>query len=367
MADNLAIYSTISARMPGEALAQLAPGARCTPRTEDERQWYDLVWPRLKVTVRHYHCGEADFAEHIRGFLGYVLHAAQGDMDSRLWEIYYQVSKARQGFGLAIEPAFDGAICPKLVTDLAEVGCGFVFSSDSLTDPWGRLLLGPGNQRGDGVTYIFDSAKERRERACSRLAMLGLATPDSLPPTVADEEALLRDAAEVARRAVVLLAVAMRAEGIAQPKVIKFLQQRGVTKSVSPQEKEFLQQASPDEAQMRKLTWRYEALWTLLWALARIDELGPPGSQCDARRAIKLVNETPSDQLIGQATLRPASEILDELDFYYRAHWHAVNAQQEGRPSHAGLDPDVIFERHYALNWLATYMYQAWDDVGTDT
>ncbi|NJR43957.1 hypothetical protein HC761_00255, partial [bacterium] len=26
------------------------------------------------------------------------------------------------------------------------------------------------------------------------------------------------------------------------------------------------------------------------------------------------------------------AEILDELDFYYRAHWHAVNAQQAGRP-----------------------------------
>jgi len=31
------------------------------------------------------------------------------------------------------------------------------------------------------------------------------------------------------------------------------------------------------------------------------------------------------------------------------------------------LDPDVVSERHYALNWLTNYRYQEWDQVTTDT
>jgi hypothetical protein len=368
MADQLAIYSTITELLPGEALAKLADGAACASRRDDEGQlWYDLAYKSVRVAVRHFHAGEADFAEHVRGFLGYVLHLAEGNMDSPLWEIYYRVSKVRQGLGLTIEPEWDDEIAPRLVAALAEAMCGFVFVSDMLTDPWGGLILGPGNERGEGVKYVFDSAKKRRERSSGRLATLGLATPDWLPVTVADEEALLRPAADVARRAIVLMAVAMRAEGVAQAKVVKFLQQRGVIAAVSPEEKTFLNQAEPDEAQKRHLTWRYESLWTVLWALGHVDALGPPSDQCDARRAIKLINETPAQKLIGQAQLRPAAEILDEVDFYYRAHWHVRRVELDERPAIDDLDPDVVSERHYALNWLTHYRYQEWDDVTTDT
>jgi hypothetical protein len=27
----------------------------------------------------------------------------------------------------------------------------------------------------------------------------------------------------------------------------------------------------------------------------------------------------------------------------------------------------VVYERHYALNWLTGYMDQDWDDISTDT
>lgn len=373
MPDNLAIYTTYTTLVEPEEFARLDPAAKCTPRKDAASlQWCDLAWPaagtpNLRITLRHFHHQESDFAEHVQGLLGYVLSLAEGNMDSRLWEIYYLVSKARQGFGLEIEPEIDDEITPKFITELAAVTCGFVFYGGSLTDPWGRLLLGPGDERGEGVLYAFNSAKERRERTGGRLATLGLATPDSLPTTLADEEALLRDPQEVARRAMALMGVALRSEGVEQPKVARFLQQRGMVKSLSPAELAFLKLASPDEAQMRKLTWRYEALWTLLWALGHIERLGPPGVQCNAKFAVKLLNEMPLEQFLGQARLRPSAEILDELDFYYRAHWHAVNATQAGKPPHRDLDPDVIYERHYALNWLTNYMYQAWDDVQTDT
>jgi hypothetical protein len=365
--DNIAIYSTIAELLPGDEIARLAKGAQCAPRTKDRMQWYDLAWPNVRIKLRHFHHRDGDFAEHVHGFLGFVMKLAEGQMDAELWERYYAVSKVRQGFGMEIEPEIDEEFASQFITDLAVECCGIVFYGDSLTDPWDRLLLGPGNQRGEGVLYTFNSAKERRERTGGRLATLGLATPESLPTTVADEEALLRDAQVVARRAMALMGVALRAEGVEQPKVARFLQQRGIVKSLSPTELAFLKQAHPDETEMRKLTWRYEALWTLLWALGHIERLGPASVQCNAKHAIKLLNETPLEKFLGQAQLRPVTEILDELDFYYRAHWHAVNLQQARRPPHADLDPDIIYERHYALNWLTHYMYQEWDDVRTDT
>jgi hypothetical protein len=369
MADQLAIYSTITDLLPGDVLADLAEGAACSSRKDADGQWYDLTYQNLRVSIYHFHAGEPDFAEHVRGFLGYVLDLAEENMDNRLWEIYYKVSKVRQGFSLTIEPAWDDQIAPRLVAALAEAVCGFLYISvsDRLTDPWGDLLLGPGNQRGTGVKFIFDTAKERRERSNGRLATLGLTTPDWLPTTVADEEALLMAPADVARRAIVLMAVAMRAEGVAQAKVVKFLQQRGAIQAVSPDEHAFLNAAESDEVQKRHLTWRFESLWTLLWALGSIESLGPPGSQCNAKRCIKLINETPSAKFVGQATLRPAAEILDELDFYYRAHWHVRRVELGEWPPVEDLDPDVVSERHYALNWLTNYRYQEWDDVTTDT
>jgi hypothetical protein len=368
MADNVAIYTTVAELMPGEVVAELAAPGTCSTRTDAKGQrWYDLAWPNLRVTIRHFHYQEHDFAKHVEGFLRYVLHLADGNMDGRLWEIYYMVSKARQGLGLQIEPSLDEMIARKLITDLAEAGCGFVFLGGSLTDPWGNLLLGPGNQRGKGVTMEFKTASQRRERSTARLAKLNLTMAHALPPTVADEESLLREPVEVARRAVALLGIALRAEGNPQPKVVRFLQERGVVNALSLQEREFLQKSHPTEDESRKLTWRYEALWVLLWALGHADQVGPPGQQCDARRAMKIVSEAPREQFIDQAKLRPDAEILDELDFYYRAHWHVVNARQTESVLNPALCPDIIYERHCALNWLTTYMYQAWDDVQTDT
>ncbi len=364
----LSIYSTITELLPGEMLAQIAEGDACSPRRDAQgRQWYELKYKNLQVTVQHSHASEAEFVGLIRRFLGHVLHLAEGNMDNDLWEIYYRVSKVRQGLDLTIEPDWDDEVAPRLVAALAEAVCGFIEAGDMLTDPWGTVLLGPGNERGQGVKFVFDSAKERRARSNGQLATLGLTTPDWLPVTVADEEALLRPAADVARRAMVLMAVAMRAEGAPQAKVVKFLQQRGVADSVSPEEKTFLNQAQPDEALKRQLTWRFESLWTLLWALGHIDALGSPSEQCDARRAVKVINDMPAQKLVNQARLRPVAEILDEVDFFYRAHWHVRRVQLDERPAMEDLDNDVVEERHHVLNWLTYYRYQEWDEVTTDT
>lgn len=76
--------------------------------------------------------------------------------------------------------------------------------------------------------------------------------------------------------------------------------------------------------------------------------------------------ETQPDEFIAQSRLRDIAEVLDELDLIYRYDWAVVDAQCRHQGAPAGLNPGVVYERHYALNWLVGYLDQNWDDITTD-
>ncbi|KAI5931817.1 Methionine--tRNA ligase, mitochondrial [Manis javanica] len=71
--------------------------------------------------------------------------------------------------------------------------------------------------------------------------------------------------------------------------------------------------------------------------------------------------------LLHAARMRPDSEILDALDQHYRLHWIVRQAQVQQQPAPAGLNADVLMERHHALNWLVLFEGNDWDDVDTPT
>ena len=106
---------------------------------------------------------------------------------------------------------------------------------------------------------------------------------------------------------------------------------------------------------------------TLLWALSQIETLERPDKFSRVEPLYRLL-EMPSKQTwLESVHLRPASEILDALDLHYRYHWAVVDARLQLHLPPAGLNPDVVQQRHYALNWLTGYMDQPWDAVTTDT
>ncbi len=80
-----------------------------------------------------------------------------------------------------------------------------------------------------------------------------------------------------------------------------------------------------------------------------------------------MLRELGADGLRAKAKLRPQSELLDAADLIYRYDWAVVNARINGEPAPAGLDGGVVYEWHYALNWLIGYAGQDWDDITTDT
>lgn len=73
----------------------------------------------------------------------------------------------------------------------------------------------------------------------------------------------------------------------------------------------------------------------------------------------------------GAARKRRSEERLraaNVADLTYRLHW-AVRAARLGRRRiPRGVDPDVVEERHYTLNWLiGRHASSDWDDVDTPT
>lgn len=209
-------------------------------------------------------------------------------------------------------------------------------------------------------------AIERKKRSEALLRSENVPINEQLPYIESEKEAKTRTKEEIAYRAMSLLVVAAKGEGLEQSMVDTIVKDYGLEKHLSPAEKKFLSNKSPSETDRTQFTWRYEAAWALLWSLGYVEQL-TPSSVCDVPRAVNFMKDRTAAEFIAQSKLRPMSEILDEADRIYRYHWAVVDAKLKKSNAPAGLNPDVTQERHYALNWLIGYMDQEWDDVSTDT
>lgn len=188
-----------------------------------------------------------------------------------------------------------------------------------------------------------------------------------LPVIETGQQVKHRSKDEIAYRALALLVVAVKGEGLEQPIVEKVIENYCLAGHFTPNEQAFIRDATPSEHDRVQFAWRYEAAWVLLWALGYVEELQKPVGICDVPRAVRFMKERSAAQFLADAKLRPIDEILDHADRIYRYHWAVVDARVNDKPAPSSLEPGVTMERHHALNWLIGYMDQAWDDVSTDT
>lgn len=207
----------------------------------------------------------------------------------------------------------------------------------------------------------------RKARSEARLKSEGVATNGELPVIDSAAEAKLRARDAVVDRALALLVVAVKGEGLEQTKVLETRDKLGAAAFSSPDEKDFLADAHPTQQDKAQFGWRYEGLGVMLWALGFESELPRPAAVVDAGRLAKLVMDKGAAKLREEARLRSAKEILDATDLIYRYDWACVAARMSSEPAPKGVDCEVVVERHHALNWLIGYQNQAWDDVSTDT
>lgn len=221
----------------------------------------------------------------------------------------------------------------------------------------------------DSATEMLASSEqmERKGRSEAVLRAEGVPINEFLPAIEAEDEVTARRVEEIAHRALALLVVALKGEGLEQSLVEKIIKEYALSVHFSPMERAFITNPAPTKQDRIQFSWRYEAAWTLLWALGYVEKLGKPSTICDVPRAVTFMHERSAKQFISEAKPRSTTEILDESDRIYRYHWAVVDARLNGRTPPAGLEPGVTQERHHALNWLIGYMDQDWDDISTDT
>lgn len=202
------------------------------------------------------------------------------------------------------------------------------------------------------------------------------------------------------------------------------LRQAGLWNCLSPHELALAQtpfsQVSP--RQRIDASWRLEATRTLLWALGKLDELGPWDMQAEPAAVLPLVPENEVARFIADACLRPAAELDEARGLAELWHWRSRTRQLQesgkawpddpklraaglcsyedvirltaqhgadegrlptpladdfpakGKPYRELTDEEwaevtsIAVERHFALNWLCGKApANRWDDTPTDT
>jgi hypothetical protein len=206
----------------------------------------------------------------------------------------------------------------------------------------------------------------RRDRNNKIIRGLGLPVLESLPVVEDDNLVNLRTPKEVAERCVATTFCALKGEVQDQKLVDSLIKDYSAASFFSPDEQEFIANPAPSKQRLIDFCWRYECVHVLVWALGARDSLAGPGEGCPVPEDMKAIKNAGPTNFVAKAKLRPASEILDMADLYYRLHWAVIELRLHGKKSPAA-DEEIIQERHRALNWLIRYMNQDWDHVATDT
>lgn len=212
------------------------------------------------------------------------------------------------------------------------------------------------------------SSAERKARSEEICRSEGIPVHPTLPLVENEKETRLRNVESVAWRAMCLCLVAMKGEGMPHQELLEIVDEFGLGSHFSPHEHAFVSNDFPTQDDLDIFSWRYECYWVLLWALGFLNDLGRPDKQCDVECAVDILWQSKTTNMfIGSAKLRSISEILDSLDLTYRYDWACVEARMNGNPVPGELHFRVVYERHYALNWIVNYMDQEWDDITCDT
>ena len=148
-----------------------------------------------------------------------------------------------------------------------------------------------------------------------------------------------------------------------------WIEQYGLTSSLSEYEKELLEKKNEDvtEQENINLYWNIEALWALMWVGNLIDDL-PIDKRVEDYQAELCPNlERGEDDSKFRQTMkiRTKEEIFRKLDLYFRAHWYTFNGELN-KYSTGKMDNSVIMERRKALEWIIDNNLD-WDNIPLNT
>jgi len=165
----------------------------------------------------------------------------------------------------------------------------------------------------------------------------------------------------------VLFAVITVVYGATKEEVIGWLKKENLEDELSPYEKSFL--SKQNERNKINISWKVEALTSLLWVIKKIDTFPKLTELVDTELVKKVMVSPPADTsfFIKSSELREQSEIDEVYENVYESHWKVRDAQIKGHEPPESLNSGVVMERHYGFNWVNGYCGQGWDDISTDT
>jgi hypothetical protein len=426
MPENVTFYSQTYDALPEQEMRRLAGTGNWLSRLFSRRpkftmgqndeggRTFKFRWPDLTVT-----CNEMPaqlIPGHLDGFRSYVRSIYGGEeFDPRSTQIADRIAYTRLVVGVVVEPGRDReGRTKRLLGAMANGLKALMFLGNALYDHMAKLILAPDRSfdpEADVLGPVAEIIKDRirvklpegepfqptpfqaarAARVLEQLRQRKVPTLDRFLHIEDEESAVLRQPAEVARRVLVLSAVAFLADGGPRDQALHMIERAGLWPDVSPIEREFLQATTPDPEKAHKLLWRLEGLWVLAWALGDLG-LNWPAGMCDVPRLSKKTTAYETDpDFVSKAKLRPTGEILDARQLTMLIHWAIRDAFIHARSIPSDLDwsgdaemvpptqpavVGVVEERHHALNWLtcvrepsadSTDGAAGWDDVDTST
>lgn len=217
---------------------------------------------------------------------------------------------------------------------------------------------------------------DRKRRSIEKCKAMGIPYMENLKAAVYESECVIPSKESIVRRLACIFAAAVCSEACnCEPKkaeemcrgMLEELDKRySVFDWFSEEEREYVSNPLNYPDKHPKFGWRYEGCAVLLWALG-LWELGEPAAICDAGDVGKILWNNDFESLTGKAELRSKDEILDMQDLILRYDWACVEARIKNEKLTA-VDGEIVFEWHYALNWLTgAYGITDWDKIQTNT
>ncbi len=216
----------------------------------------------------------------------------------------------------------------------------------------------------DETRKVSASEKRRKEASEALLKAKGVKINKHLPTI--NEKVSIRPKQSIVNRAYALATIAAKGEGVPKEQLDNVIERLHITE-FSEKEVALLNATVLSDQEKSNATWRYESLNVMLWALSKTDTLVYPSTICDVEKIVGIMLKDNRETFEQHLKVRSRDEVLDQLDLIYRMNWSCVDARLNGNQPDGELMGSVIYERHYALNWLTHYQDQKWDDISTDT
>jgi hypothetical protein len=320
----------------------------------------------VSVTIRLAHDTAealADINAYVDGFL------AERD-DNKARKNARRVASARLVLEVEIDPEsdIDNKARNLVLGVLAYYPDSFFWGDGALYNDQGKRFIGNDEARPrffiDRTPEDSPEAAERKARTLALLKREKVPFIEHLPVKADSTQATLRPTPDVVARLMALLLIAQKAEGSNLEVYEQEVERLELREAVTADEWTYAYTADPIKQDTIKFSQRVEAAWMLAWALGLVEALPRADAFCEVERLQELGRQSAS-QLVTRSQPRPLSAILDATDLHYRYHWAVNDAELYGTRMPAKLQPVVVYERHYALNWLIGN--EAWDGVNTDT